>query len=553
MRYTMPTVSLKAYSRRIEPSRYPAGLANSVHFAWSEGDGRFHPLHDDYGMLFIEGTISPDNTIRSRGVVDPVLFRQPGGTYGILARPVSNDGSEQSIGGVQCWTTDDFIDFSDHGLLDITPDEISDYVRSTYGVALGDAVDVERPVLDRMRRHWDALANVAVRVPDKVRAARADDLDGIGATAVYSDGSTARKTVAWDTSGIDFDRPGTYRIDGEVTDRRYPFPLAEGYGDPVIFPWNGRYYFLATNDNLDDVGLYIREADTPQALFAPGIEEHLIVPYDESRGLIQTFWAPEFHVIGDEAYILFAVGGREWAPQCQVMHLKADMPPTDPASWEDPMPVRRRDGGPLAPNAISLDMTYIESAGVGYMVWSYREHIGETLDTGSMLYIATVDRHEPWRLTGEPVLLSRPMLGWENAEGTINNEGPNSFIADGTVYLTYSGGDACGYLYALGLLTAKVGDDLTDPGNWTKRNVPVLTFRSIDGVCGPGHNAFFVDPEGNLMISYHGETSYESRLRCDGIHRVHFGIDGRPVFDLSAARDLDPALRHVSMTVTVGR
>ncbi|MBW3078047.1 hypothetical protein [Bifidobacterium simiiventris] len=149
----------------------------------------------------------------------------------------------------------------------------------------------------------------------------------------------------------------------------------------MIFPWNDRYYFLGTNDNLDDIGLYIREADTPQALFASGVEQHLILPYDESRGLVQTFWAPEFHVIGGEAYILFSVGGNEWAPQCQVMHLKAGMPLTDPASWEDPIPVRRRDGELLASDAISLDITYIESAGTGYMVWSYREHIGDMRGT----------------------------------------------------------------------------------------------------------------------------------------------------------------------------
>ncbi|MCH9276396.1 hypothetical protein JS533_008975 [Bifidobacterium amazonense] len=47
------------------------------------------------------------------------------------------------------------------------------------------------------------------------------------------------------------------------------------------------------------------------------------------------------------------------------MRLKASVPLVEPDSWDDPMPVRRRDGSPLAPGAISLDMTYIEAAGVG--------------------------------------------------------------------------------------------------------------------------------------------------------------------------------------------
>ena len=61
-----------------------------------------------------------------------------------------------------------------------------------------------------------------------------------------------------------------------------------------------------------------------------------------------------------------------------------------------------------------------------------------------------------------------------------------------------------------------------------------------------------MDNDGSLMIAYHGEMSLESRLRCDGIRRVHFDMEGEPVFDLSAERDLNPELREVSMQVIVG-
>ena len=26
--------------------------------------------------------------------------------------------------------------------------------------------------------------------------------------------------------------------------------------------WNGKYYFIVTNDNTGDIGLYVRETDT---------------------------------------------------------------------------------------------------------------------------------------------------------------------------------------------------------------------------------------------------------------------------------------------------
>ena len=94
-------------------------------------------------------------------------------------------------------------------------------------------------------------------------------------------------------------------------------------------------------------------------------------------------------------------------------------------------------------------MTYLKDRERSYMIWSYRENIGKASDTGSMLYLAEVDENTPWRLKSDPVLLSRPLYGWENLEGTINNEGPYTFTADDTVYLAYSGGAANGYTYTV--------------------------------------------------------------------------------------------------------
>ena len=86
----------------------------------------------------------------------------------------------------------------------------------------------------------------------------------------------------------------------------------------------------------------------------------------------------------------------------------------------------------------------------------YTSHTMSIGDTGSMLYIATVNEEDPSRLTSEPVLLSRPLFGWENVNGTINNEGPYTFVKEDTIYLTYSGGAANSYTYVLGLFTAKM-------------------------------------------------------------------------------------------------
>ena len=234
-----------------------------------------------------------------------------------------------------------------------------------------------------------------------------------------------------------------------------------------------------------------------------------------------------------------------------MMKLKGGGRIIEAESWETPVRVLQQNGRPLAEKGITLDMTYVSAGGCSYMVWSYREHIGTPDDTGSMLYIAKADETKPWQLAGEPVLLSRPLFGWENVNGTINNEGPHAFVHNGKVYLTYSGGDAAGYTYVLGLLTADETQNLTEVSVWTKSCTPVLSFYSVEGEYGPGHNSFFIDDDGNLMIAYHAEDALESRLRSDGIRRIHFDVHDTPRFDLSAERDLNPALREVSVQVIV--
>ncbi len=605
--YDPGSEQILVYTRTAEPNSYPDGLARSVHFARSSDGKHFTAMNENYGILFAKGTLTEQNTIRPKCVKNPIIFSLKDGGYGVMAVRTNENGTpdEESKGKALLWTTKDLIHFSEQVLFDLnTQEEVTAFLsvspttdgsnyRIFWKTASGrffstdtpdfksvtktdgpimfrlmpkpeinapegmvpnnetgySTVSVPRSLADRAALHWGHLVSVAARVPENVLARSADELAKVKAEIVYSDGSTTVKPVKWDVSGVDFSKPGKYEITGAVQNESYGFPLARAWGDPVIFKWDGKFYFIATTDARNNIGLYVREADNPHDLFADGVKEHLILDKDESRQLIQTFWAPEFHVIGDDLYILFAVGPRSWGPQCHYMKLKKGASIIDPASWEDPVKILKADGKGVGDGGISLDMTYIKAGGKSYYVWSYRRGIGSPRDTGSMLYIGTIDEKNPGVLTSEPVLLSRPLYGWENVRGTINNEGPYSFNANGKVYLTFSGGDAGGYTYALGLLTADENADLLDLKSWTKSNAPVLSFYSVPNRWGPGHNAFFMDDFGNLMISYHGETSLRARERCVAIHRVHFNAQGEPVFNMSAERDLDPALAQVKTTV----
>ena len=522
---------IHVYTRPADQDCYPEGLARSVHFSVeSEGRGIL-PFNRNYGILFAEGRIFDENTIVPAGVRKPGIFRMKDGMIGITGERVYENGTPDETCGrkVLLWKTSDLIHFENAVLIDLAA-EGYEYP--------ADVLSVDQSLAEAALRYWSPIRHIGTEVPEEIRVRSEQELDEIGAVLAYSDGSRRKKKVTWKKDGIRFDRPGTYEIRGQVTQQRFQFPLAKGYGDPVVFPWDGKWYYISTNDNLDDIGLYVREGQCIDDLFAEGAEEHLILPFSSERGFEQTFWAPEFHVIGGELYILFAASGHVWGPQCHMMKKRKTGRIIDADGWDNPVRVVRKDGAPLADGAITLDMTYIRAQSGSYVIWSYREHIGTPLDSGSMLYIATIDERKPWQLTSDPVLLTRPLFGWENVSGTINNEGPHAFVKDGTVYLTYSGGSANRYTYALGLLTADSSSDLLDLRSWDKRITPVLTFYSVKGEYGPGHNSFFVNEEGELMIAYHAETGLNEMLRCDGIRRVHFRKDGTPYFEMSSEEDL---------------
>ena len=520
---------IHVYTRPADPDSYPAGLADSVHLAFEAEDAGMLPFNKNYGILFAEGLVAEDNTIVPMGVRNPGIFRSEDGTICVCGERFREDGGpdEASSGKLLLWKTRDLVRFECAGLAD----------RDTLPPS-GASLTVARSLAETALRRWSPVFHTGTSVPESIRAGSMRELEKVPALVRYSDGSVRKKRIAWDPESVRFGRPGTYEARGTVAQQAFRFPLAEGYGDPVVFPWEGKWYYISTNDNRNDIGLYAREADTVEGLFAEGAAEHLILPFSPERGFEQTFWAPEFHVIGGELYILFAVSGHAWGPQCHMMKKKKAGRITDPDGWENPVRVVRKDGSPLAEKAITLDMTFVKAKSGCYLIWSYRERIGTPRDSGSMLYIAAADENEPWRLAGDPVLLTRPLFGWENVAGTINNEGPHAFLRNGKVYLTYSGGSANSYTYALGLLTADEESDLTDPRSWTKSGVPVLTYYSVEGEYGPGHNSFFTDGDGDLMIAYHAETGLKETLRCDGIRRVHFRPDGTPYFGMSASEDL---------------
>lgn len=505
---------LKVYTRDVVEGKYPNGLAYSIHMQII-ADDKTLALNNNYGLLFPKAGINEQNVIvpsftrEARVCAFCREDRDDEKRYLITGKDCKQSGEVDSDNNTKlwCWITSDFIDFTECGLLDEA--EVCNIAKlSIEDIRKSDSVSVSEAQFNKITDKWMQLSFKEMLE------------DG---TVVYSDGSIHKKDLS-----------------------NYPklkFPLARGFGDPVIMLWKDEYYYIATNDNMNDIGLYAKKSQTLDGLFAEDTPMYIILDKDEKRGLIQTFWAPEFHVIGGNLYILFAVSNENWGPQCHLMKLKEGGDILKADDWEDPVKVKGAGGKKLGANGITLDMTYVKSGSRHYYIWSYREYIGQANDSGSMLMVAEFNPSRPDELISEPVCISRPLYGFENVQGTINNEGPYAFYHDGVIYLAYSGGDARGYLYTVGMLTTKYGDDLCDEKVWKKALNPVLNFASIEDEYGPGHNSFFCDRSGDWWIAYHAVGAYEEKIISDGFRRVHFDRNNQPRFDLAREEDLPEKYR----------
>jgi GH43 family beta-xylosidase len=579
---------------------YANRLAFSMHLAYSDDGKYFKDLNHNSGVLFAKATENENGSLNAKSLKNPYIFYMEDGSFGVVAVRTEANGENdaQSRGKILLFASKDLLQYEEIGLIDLKTDSFVDDVSCFYdkenktyvihwsdgkgnyyknfisdilglngaalpqkaeafsmepvcagieGVVARNAIKVSDEIAHRLVCKLTVPSNVRMEVPASVNASSKRDLEGVKAIAVYSDGTSAEKLVDWDDSEIDWKTPGKYIAKGVVRQERYVFPIAINRADPCIAKWNGKYYFIATNDADGNHSLYIREADNiPELVNA---KEHLLLDsntYEDIGGLL---WAPEFHIFGDDLYIFHgATPGEFFREESHIMKLKKGGNSICASDWSRPQRVLKKDGTYLceAGKTISLDMTTFEWDGQHYVVWSQREFL--PVDLGAWLYIAKIDPNEPWKLTTDPVVLTKPYYGWENNH-TFVVEGPFPLIRGDKLFLTFSGA-AIDATYCVGLLAADKGADLLNPENWQKLNYPLLTSRSIPGEYGPGHNSYVVDDNGVYWNAYHARPGVEGP-RSSGLRRVHFDIDGYPVLDLPEYRDINNQLARVSMEVVV--
>ncbi len=554
---------------------YAPKLADSLHLALIEADGTCTPLSHNQGLAFAKATQGPDGVLHAYSMKAPCIVPADG-LWHILALRIETDGSPDaaSEGCLLHLTTRDFIRYREEALLPLAdplaagwseaePADLPDLPLPEGCLPCG-VIDVPDAVASALRCRFITPVNVANEVPASVEASCPEELAAVRATARYSDGSSVVKRVDWRMKGIDWTKPGRYPVSGCVHQDRYEFPVAWHKADPAICRWEGKYYFISTNDQNANHSLYIREADSIPALVTA--QQVRILDTTMYPHLGNLLWAPELHIIGGRLYIFHAgTPGPFEEEQSHVMALKEGGDPLKKSDWEMSRRVVRADGSMLyGEEGITLDMTVFHACGRLFASWSQRQF--KPVDQGAWLMIAEIDPAQPWRLLTEPQVLALPEYGWENNH-TFVVEGPFALYRDGRVLLTYSGA-AVDSTYVVGMLSIDENADPLDLSNWVKENSPLLTSRCVPGEYGPGHNAYVTDDEGFVWNTYHARNGFQPTdqgsnsavipgsevvfgARSSGIRRVHFGIDGHPWLDMTEEMDLAPELTWVTTEVIV--
>jgi len=579
---------------------YSPKLAYSMHLGYSEDGKYFTDLNHNSGVLFAKATNNEDGTLNAKSLKNPYIFELSDGTYGVVAVRTEPYGEvdTSSKGKVLLFTSSDLLQYKEVGLIDLRGDAYVDDVTCKYkkkkeayvikwsdgkgnfyknylkdmtilnsasapekakafeidsvyagieGIVQRNVISVPKELAHRLVCKLTVPTNIKIEVPESITAASEAELKAVRATAVYNDGTTDTKLIDWDMAGIDWSKSGTYQVKGRVHQEHYVFPVATNRADPCIGKWNGKYYFIATNDADGNHSLYIREADNIPDLV--NAKEALILDSVTFEGIGGLLWAPEFHVVEGQLYIYHgATPGEFFCEESHVMQLREGGNPMCKEDWSRPYRALKKDGSFLceAGKTISLDMTNFEINGEYYVAWSERQFM--PVDLGAWIYIAKVDPKEPWKLICDPIVITKPDYGWANNHVFVD-EGPFTIIKDGKIFMTFSSA-LVDETYVVGLLTADMNADLLKQESWIKTNYPILTSRSLPGEYGPGHNAYVIDDNGTYWNTYHARPGVEAP-RSSGIRRVHFDIDGYPVLDLPEYRDLTKTLAKVEIKVTV--
>ncbi|MFC5463572.1 family 43 glycosylhydrolase [Lederbergia graminis] len=251
-------------------------------------------------------------------------------------------------------------------------------------------------------------------------------------------------------------------------------PIMDG-ADPFITYKDGYYYLVCTE--VKHISIWRSKSLSG---IANGERKIVFTPQPNKANSTQ-IWAPELHWINGKWFIYYTVTNDEEVYNHRMFVLESE---TDDAlgHYIDRGVVEESN------DKWAIDGTVLEmDNGELYFIWSgFKEN-----DWPQKLYIASLDRNEPWKLLSERILLSETTLPWEGS--TI--EGPQILRKNGKLMIIFSADDAGSDRYKLGMLTF-TGTDPLNPNHWVKHPTPLFGTYMENNVYSPGHGNFTKSPDG---------------------------------------------------------
>jgi GH43 family beta-xylosidase len=283
-------------------------------------------------------------------------------------------------------------------------------------------------------------------------------------------------------------------------------PLLPSGADPWCTYKDGYYYYTNTTGN--NITIW----KTKNIATLATSEKKVVWTPPKTGPYSREIWAPEIHYFKKKWYVYFAAdSGNNNDHRLWVLE----------NSSNDPLQGEWKLKGKLTTpeDKWSIDGSAMKYKGKLYFIWSgwQGDKNGE-----QDIYIAAMKN--PWTITGKRTKVSSPQYDWElngelhnaNDPGHIKvNEGPEFLVHNNKIFLIYSASGCWTDFYALGMLTADTNADLLDSASWKKSSQPVFQLSKENKVFAPGHNCFFVSPDGKEdWILYHANN--EPGQGCGG-------------------------------------
>ena len=284
--------------------------------------------------------------------------------------------------------------------------------------------------------------------------------------------------------------------------------FARDFPDPHVLQVDGTYYAYSTAQGTAQVPV-LRSSDL--ASWERVGDAMGLLPRWARPGRT---WAPGVIDVADGFVLFFTAHHRDSDRQCIGVASAAE--PTGPFLSEaaEPLVCQLDLGGSIDP------YPFRDSQGDLYLYW---KNDGNCCGHEVWLWGQRLS-DDGLSLEGEPVTMLQRDQPWERP--LIEN--PAMVEHEGTYFLFYSANRWEGPYYAVGY---GVCESAVGP---CEKPLDEPVFMAGSGVTGPGGQAFFHDPEGNLWMAYHAWTGirvgYPRGERSLRIEPVYFE-DGEPVIE----------------------